>query len=248
VIGCSWLAQGRRHRPCGKRQSRDGLFTWPRIRGLPHNIQISTANGPYDIQETICAPVTFLPNLVVQGRDRCHGIISASGTTGRSLAKFADRREKGGHMANDSQHADCVSSTPTCNNIFPGQGRIHLGKFARKWGREVRLPHIWLQRPDQHIEFRGPCPGSGQANTRCSRYPQGEQIEFERPARAPEPCPGYDWRGPLVGRIEVPGLDRRLERPLDHPCGIRTQIQSLPIQEQGLGQGVTRCVIAKFRR
>jgi tetratricopeptide (TPR) repeat protein len=31
----------------------------------------------------------------------------------------------------------------------------------------------------------------------------------------------------LVGRIEVPRLDRRLERPLDHPCGIRTQIHWL---------------------
>jgi hypothetical protein len=34
-----------------------GFFTWPWIRGLPHNIQISTTKGPYDIRETICAPV-----------------------------------------------------------------------------------------------------------------------------------------------------------------------------------------------
>jgi hypothetical protein len=34
----------------------------------------------------------------------------------------------------------------------------------------------------------------------------------------------------LVGRIEVPRFGRRLERPDDHSCRIRAQIEALPIQ------------------
>jgi len=40
----------------------------------------------------------------------------------------------------------------------------------------------------------------------------------------------------LVGRVEVPGLDRWFEGPHDDPGGVRTQIQSLPVQEHGLRQ------------
>ena len=50
--------------------------------------------------------------------------------------------------------------------------------------------------------------------------------------------PVDDMIGPgLVGRIEVSGLSRRLEGPDDDPGRIRAQIQGLPIQELGLGQG-----------
>ena len=41
----------------------------------------------------------------------------------------------------------------------------------------------------------------------------------------------------LVGRVEVAGLSRRLERPDDYPCGIGTQVKRLPVEEDGLQQG-----------
>jgi hypothetical protein len=39
---------------------------------MPHNIQISTANGLYDIQETICAPVRSCPT------SSCKDVIDAT--------------------------------------------------------------------------------------------------------------------------------------------------------------------------
>ncbi len=45
----------------------------------------------------------------------------------------------------------------------------------------------------------------------------------------------YDMIGAgLVGRIEIAGLRRRLERPHNHPRRVRTQIERLPVQEGGL--------------
>ncbi len=38
----------------------------------------------------------------------------------------------------------------------------------------------------------------------------------------------------LVGRVEIAGFGRRLERAHDHPRGVRTQIERLPVQEGGL--------------
>ena len=38
----------------------------------------------------------------------------------------------------------------------------------------------------------------------------------------------------LVGRVEIAGFGRRLERAHDHPRGIRTQIERLPVQEGSL--------------
>ena len=38
----------------------------------------------------------------------------------------------------------------------------------------------------------------------------------------------------LVGRVEIAGFSRRLERTHDHPRGIGTQIKRLPVQEGGL--------------
>ena len=38
----------------------------------------------------------------------------------------------------------------------------------------------------------------------------------------------------LVGRVEIAGLGRRLERAHDHPRGIWTEIERLPVQEGGL--------------
>ena len=38
----------------------------------------------------------------------------------------------------------------------------------------------------------------------------------------------------LVGRVEIAGFSRRLERAHDHPRGIGTQIERLPVQEGGL--------------
>ena len=38
----------------------------------------------------------------------------------------------------------------------------------------------------------------------------------------------------LVGRVEIARFGRRLERTHDHPRGIRTQIERLPVQEGGL--------------
>ena len=38
----------------------------------------------------------------------------------------------------------------------------------------------------------------------------------------------------LVGRVEIAGFGRRLERAHDHPRGIGTQIKRLPVQEGGL--------------
>jgi len=41
----------------------------------------------------------------------------------------------------------------------------------------------------------------------------------------------------LVGRVEIAGFSRRLERAHDHPRGVGTQIERLPVQEGGLQQG-----------
>ena len=41
----------------------------------------------------------------------------------------------------------------------------------------------------------------------------------------------------LVGRIEIARFGRRLERAHDHPRGVGTQIERLPVQEGGLRQG-----------
>ncbi len=42
----------------------------------------------------------------------------------------------------------------------------------------------------------------------------------------------------LVGRVEIARFGRRLERTHDHPRGIWTQIERLPVQESRLA---TRC-------
>ena len=55
----------------------------------------------------------------------------------------------------------------------------------------------------------------------------------------------------LVGRVEIARLGRRLERPHDHPRGIGTQIERLPVQEGGLRQRCPRLAgreEVKFRR
>jgi len=77
-MGCSWLAQGRRHRPCGKK----AVPRW--AIQLAQDTRAATRHSNLDGQRSVRYPrnhlrsSTFLPNLVVQGRDRCHGIISAS--------------------------------------------------------------------------------------------------------------------------------------------------------------------------
>ena len=38
----------------------------------------------------------------------------------------------------------------------------------------------------------------------------------------------------LVGRVEIAGFGRRLERPHDDPRRVWTQIECLPVQEGGL--------------
>ena len=55
----------------------------------------------------------------------------------------------------------------------------------------------------------------------------------------------------LVGRVEIPGLDRRLERPHEDPGRIGAQMQSLSVQEHGLRQRGSldvRCAPAQVRR
>src|SRR5947199_340861 len=42
----------------------------------------------------------------------------------------------------------------------------------------------------------------------------------------------------LVGRVEIARFGRWLERTHDHPRGVGTQIERLPVQEGGLQQGV----------
>ena len=42
----------------------------------------------------------------------------------------------------------------------------------------------------------------------------------------------------LVGRIEIARFGRRLERAHDHPCGVGTQIERLPMQEGGVRQDI----------
>ncbi|MGZ5874446.1 MAG: hypothetical protein ACXWKP_20285 [Bradyrhizobium sp.] len=37
----------------------------------------------------------------------------------------------------------------------------------------------------------------------------------------------------LVGRVEIAGFSRRLERANNHPRGVWTQIERLPVQEGG---------------
>src|SRR5258705_7915289 len=41
----------------------------------------------------------------------------------------------------------------------------------------------------------------------------------------------------LVGRVEITWFSRRLERAHDHPRGVGTQMERLPVQEGGLQQG-----------
>ena len=41
----------------------------------------------------------------------------------------------------------------------------------------------------------------------------------------------------LVGRVEIARFSRRLERAHDHPRGVGTQIERLPVQEGGLRHG-----------
>ena len=43
-------------------------------------------------------------------------------------------------------------------------------------------------------------------------------------------------RPSLIGRIEITGLSRRLERPDDDAGWVRTQIEGLAVEESGLGQ------------
>ena len=59
----------------------------------------------------------------------------------------------------------------------------------------------------------------------CSRF----CIELENPVDDMV-RPGF------IGRIEVPRLSRRLERPDDDSGWIRTQIEGLAVEESGLGQ------------
>jgi len=56
----------------------------------------------------------------------------------------------------------------------------------------------------------------------------------------------------LVGRVEVPGFDRRFERPHDDPGRIGAQMQGLSVQEHGLRQKeapwMVRCAPGLVRR
>ena len=77
-------------------------------------------------------------------RDRKTGQAAANQklTLGPEPMELADRREKGGHMANVSQHADCVSSTLTCKRNLRRSSRCaeQPGTIETSWdGKETRL-------------------------------------------------------------------------------------------------------------